>query len=367
MKRAAIISAVLVCAACSGGPEPEHVVFVLDPGFTQQTEQQGTELISLQDFTVAGDGHIYCADAGDKYIKVYTQDGLFFKQFGGEGQGPGEFLFPNAIAVSACFLYVADAAKRSISQYTLEGEFIRTLQTGSPVRRIDVFPAGAVVAEIASFSRSEDGAQSTCMLRLFSSDLEMIKEEIVSHRIENYIWITANEQGASLTRQLPYAPGIVWTIAAGRLYAGYSDRYHIGIYDENGMLCGEIERKTEMQTIPSREKQKWIKSSLDALSSRPGFSAAILRKSLEQADFPRHMPVFTAILRYKEGIAVLQPEGADGIPAVLYPDGDMHGYDGTLPFVYDDYSHGRFCRIETDSNGFQRLRAFTEGGANSPP
>ncbi|MBN2415209.1 6-bladed beta-propeller [bacterium] len=359
MKPAVLFLPLLLLLCCSQTPGPERILFTPVPGFSLQTADSGMELISLQDFAVSGDHSIYCADSGDKTIKVFASDGRFIRRFGGEGQGPGEFLFPASLTVSHEYLYVADAARRSISQFTLTGDFIRSVDIGSPVTQIEAFPSHAVVAEITSFSLSEQTGGSRTILRLFSDDLSIITGELVSHSVEHYTWVTANDAGVSVTQLLPYAPRIVWTISGGKLYAGYNDRYCISVFDSSGTPAGQIIRATVPQRVPARARSEWIAARLELLEGRPGFSPDVLRNSLADVPFPRTMPAFTAIVRYGDGIAVLLPDHEEDTAAVIHRAAADAGRHKALSITYDDCFKERFYRVISDSSGYQQLEVWT--------
>jgi len=72
-------------------------------------------------------GYIYVSDIAKHRIAAFDRDGGFLFFIGKPGNGPGEFAFPQGIAVSADNeLYVADMLNSRIQVFSPEGKFIRS-------------------------------------------------------------------------------------------------------------------------------------------------------------------------------------------------------------------------------------------------
>ena len=78
------------------------------------------------------DGELYVADTGNKRVQVFDQDGLFLREFGGWGSGPGQLDEPVGIAVSADgTVAVADTWNRRVQLFDLQGLALRQWQIPS--------------------------------------------------------------------------------------------------------------------------------------------------------------------------------------------------------------------------------------------
>jgi DNA-binding beta-propeller fold protein YncE len=72
------------------------------------------------------DEFIYLSDQGNHQVLKYTAEGELVKQWGKLGNEPGQFRFPESIAVdSDNNVYVADTKNNRIQKFTQDGEFVK--------------------------------------------------------------------------------------------------------------------------------------------------------------------------------------------------------------------------------------------------
>jgi len=87
------------------------------------------EMIYPQDVALDSDGNIYVASYGgsDRIIK-FRGNGTFVKEWGESGEGPGQFHRPMALAIrSGNEIVVADSCNHRIQRFDLEGRFLGML------------------------------------------------------------------------------------------------------------------------------------------------------------------------------------------------------------------------------------------------
>ena len=78
------------------------------------------------DICVAPSGELYVADGyGNSSVHRFAPDGTLLASFGSPGRGPGEFIVPHSIRVSADGrVYVADRENNRVQVFTAEGQFL---------------------------------------------------------------------------------------------------------------------------------------------------------------------------------------------------------------------------------------------------
>ena len=74
--------------------------------------------------------NLYVAEYGSNdRVQVFTRDGKFMRAFGAFGTQPGGFQRPSGVAWHAGLVYVADAFNNRIQVFSDQGKFLRVLET----------------------------------------------------------------------------------------------------------------------------------------------------------------------------------------------------------------------------------------------
>jgi len=94
------------------------------------------------------EGNLYVADRERAKILVYDSQGYIRFQFGGKGEGEGEFRLISGIAVdSSGRIYVADSKQRPIQVFDRNGQFLMTFGSHGHRNEEFSFPGGICVDE----------------------------------------------------------------------------------------------------------------------------------------------------------------------------------------------------------------------------
>jgi len=81
------------------------------------------------DIAFDGQGNVYVLDTGNHRIQKFDPDGRYLTTIGREGQGPGEFQYPQALTIdSEGYLYVSDSGNRKIHVLKSDGFEHKTIQ-----------------------------------------------------------------------------------------------------------------------------------------------------------------------------------------------------------------------------------------------
>jgi len=74
---------------------------------------------------VDGSGSVYVADYTNNRVKVFTDSGVYLREWGSPGSGPGQFDRPDGLAIDAAGnAYVADKFNRRIQKFANDGTFL---------------------------------------------------------------------------------------------------------------------------------------------------------------------------------------------------------------------------------------------------
>ncbi|MFZ5517205.1 MAG: 6-bladed beta-propeller [Candidatus Zhuqueibacterota bacterium] len=344
--------------SCSKSVEYKKIELSLEKKIGEDVESEAAWFSSLNDFWVDDSGRIFCADGTDGKIKIFDASGAPEFNFGSKGQGPGEFSYPNCIAVSQSGdIFVADAGRRSLIKFDGAGKFINSIQLGSPIVRMERFENGNLVVEIARFALGKDIKESIFELTLFDEDLHEIKNGIFSRSVEHYAWIDVSEEH-SVTQPIPFAPRIVWHVIGNRLFVGYTDEFKISIFDEAGNFLQEFSKQVPRENVPGAEKGKWIERTLKNFEGRPGINPSILQKSMEGVNLPAMKPAIIRLSRMENNLLVFGNESEKGFPAAQFNDSGEEQEQVVFPCDDFKYFGGKYYRMIISDNATAVLAIY---------
>lgn len=208
---------------------------------------------------------IYVLDWQISMVRVYDHDGIFVRNIGQQGSGPGEFRDPIAIDVDEAGerLLVRERVGGLIHVFTLTGEYVETLRAGF----------GGNISFLTKMIRvSEEGAPYLLSLMFFpdprSPDRISSKYVMLGMYADGAVFDTLDVpwydyrslqiQGAGLQPQVtvPFSPGKNWNMTRSRaMVGGVSDEYSFEIRHFDGRLT-QIERETSLIPIEP-EESRW--------------------------------------------------------------------------------------------------------------
>ena len=218
-------------SSCNGrgraSPEVPVVELAVLDAFPHSQESEESDLIwQGADIETGPDGRIYVADAKALQIHIFDAEGRHILSFGRGGQGPGEFTFPHAVAVSPNRIFIKDRGNL-IKTFNLDGRFIGQIRPPLP---------------ISGFAVKDDRRLYAC--RIFPVDPELREKALGDPAI-----LVLDEAGAvvdSFGRPVPLVKDMnvlnMTRIAldeSGGIYAAYEYVPLVRKYSASGRLIKE--------------------------------------------------------------------------------------------------------------------------------
>ena len=102
-------------------------VFGLDGTFVRQWGDEGEgpgQFSNPRGVAVVG-GEVVVSDGLNYRVQVFGWDGTLVRQWGGEGDGPGQFKYPWGVAVKGNEVIVTDSLNHRVQVFGLDGIFVR--------------------------------------------------------------------------------------------------------------------------------------------------------------------------------------------------------------------------------------------------
>jgi hypothetical protein len=310
-----------------------EIVATLDPGIdTLSTTlierlrigvQDGPE--HLQFFGIRGieiaDNEIYVTNYGTSSIRVFTLDGVFVRELGGKGSGPGEFDFIEPAAVWHDTVYAGDQRSMRGTMFDKQGQVLSTWRTfmadGSRVRVIGGSDAGWLVDHTVFLSRQGEALGQTyrdpIVIGLVQSATLPILAEMPRTRLDSAIHlITTLRQtrqiammaGEGVVTNPPFfEPSPHYTVNSSAVFATAGWPYEIDVYDLNGRLFRRVSRSHQPVVITDGHVEEVIRRA-DAYYTSPGRQGDDLRSvTRTRAAMPRvgFLPVAGRLLANANG------------------------------------------------------------------
>lgn len=202
----------------SGSLSAQDIIVFGAPG------QEG-ELASPSGIKEGPDGNIYVYDEADAYIKVYSPEGKFLRQLGGEGQGPGEIQRRDGVSFGftrdkKLFFTEFFRGHRWITLLELDGELAKVIKIDLPgsfgIPDAVALDDGGFLAEFHVLGEPEQHKDYFLykspikLLRLDAEGKIVAEIRAAEHRTR----ISFIPDGAD--SPIPYVPVFAWCLHEGR-------------------------------------------------------------------------------------------------------------------------------------------------------
>lgn len=231
---------------------------------------------------------LYLIDQSVPIVRRYTFDGQFLGDIGGEGDGPGEYRFPNAIAVSGDGrVFVRARNRRRIAVYSSEGDYLD--EHPMPLIRneisLAVTDAGVPYGPQLADEKWANG-ESVFHMLAHGPDGPFGPPRVPPRYDVDPPFIYGPEGGRVRIR---HAPDYVWRMtAAGEMIGGASNSYRFS-RTTAASVTTRIERIVEPVPISERE-QDATRRRLDAFVERQWGNARAWPNPRTKPAFVRFIP-----------------------------------------------------------------------------
>lgn len=185
-------------------------------------------------------GRTYVLDTSLPGVRVFDEAGVHLFDFGREGQGPGEFVSPNGIAVNRPLgrIYIRDQNLQRVNVYSEEGILITTLRlTASPG------PGEMAVAEDGRFFSNVPlevaGASPNSVFGMVSFNEGGANGDTIrapySEHVKERLYARHRNGSVLASWPMPFSPEVIWLLTPRmELVSGLSSVYGIEIRRPNG-------------------------------------------------------------------------------------------------------------------------------------
>lgn len=303
-------------------------------------EEMFSEISGLD---VDNDGNIYILDRKERKVKIFDRTGKFLKQFGKEGQGPGEMSMPLSIQITSNKeLVVADALNQRLSFYSLQGEFLRALSTakalGLSLPVVDsqgnivgqqIVPPASGETKVMQEARKYDGELNS-LFTIASIDIS----SVIQGKINPFQFIIFYQLGKD-----------------DSIFFNNLDEYEIKVLNSEGKLVKRILKDYDPVKVTEKDKEEFFER-------LPGEAGPVK----DRIEFPKEYPPYQNFTLDEQGrLFVRTFERGKKEREFFYDVFDPEGlYIAKIPFKGDPrvWKAQRLYAVDEDEDGYQILRVF---------
>ncbi|MFO7769589.1 MAG: 6-bladed beta-propeller [bacterium] len=189
----------------------------------------------------AHEGRIYVLDRQIPQLRVYDMEGTFLFDVGREGEGPGEYKRPTAVAVhpETGRIYLRDGNRGRINIYTPDGEPLDqwTIRGGVTTSRQMVMTADGDLWTPVWVSEGGGIESWRSGMTRFSSE-GVTGDTLMAPEYDFEEWqIRGQSENSVAINSVPFAPQSHWTMSPTRaMIGGVSDDYRVEVRRQDGTM-----------------------------------------------------------------------------------------------------------------------------------
>lgn len=274
------------------------VRFVQEFVISDESLPEGEFFSGITSIAVDNSGSVYVCDVDANNIRKFNAKGEFLKTIGKEGQGPGDFNRPLKIEIVQDRLVVWESGNMRISILNLDGDFIKSIPYNFTelgwLYEIKALPNEKMIFENQVSFRRGPSRPWECYLRLFSYDLEHIKD-----LYEKEFWTRKNiTEPRRQSIPIPFSARVHWDVTPkGNIVIGFSESYNIEIYDPLKGKISFFEHEYEPVEVIKEDKELFFAGMIVTTSSggtretKQGAPDYIVKNT----EFPKYKPAFDDI------------------------------------------------------------------------
>lgn len=237
--RAEIIDGITVVQNLRINPEAAYKDLAFTEDLTIGVEEGEADymLYSPEDIDADLEGNIYILDLRDALVKKYDSQGVFTKDIGRRGTGPGEFDHPSDLEIDSFNrIIVADPYQRRFEIFTSDGNYVKSVRMESYVSAMTCGKDGLVLIGYSWYE--SDGTQE---YRVASLDTETGQ---VTEIFTNKKYWPARLMNDRLQYDFPYFVRAAID-SQNRIFVGVGIDYEIRVLGRDGELESKFTKAHE--------------------------------------------------------------------------------------------------------------------------
>jgi hypothetical protein len=241
------------------------------------------------------EGCIYVTDWDRKRIQKYSSEGKYLLSIGRKGQGPGEFgnIWSPTLDKEG-HLYATDIVNKKVVFFDRDGEFLKSIKIPQYLGSVYILPNGNYFTTMTELTEDEAVSKYVHVHGIYDKEYKLIAE---LHRDFQNIRGRGNRSRSEFLADImsgsAFKPFFVWQITDdGRIYGGYSEKYEIQIYDQEGKPLIKILRKYDPIKVSDKHKDQFFNTQVEGFLRGLPSDASMKDEIRKHMKYPKHLPAF---------------------------------------------------------------------------
>jgi len=299
-------------------------------------EQGGSAFGTVAGADATADGRIFVLDLKAKKVNVFDPNGKKLKEFGQEGQGPGEWNAPSGLQLlSDRELIINDSGNRKLIYLDLEGKMTREVSYAKKLAMMKVIDCGG---QYLSSEMGMEGNSIAYTIAKYDADFNQL------FKIDTLLMALPLGGG----KINPFAIAYDYCLDGhGNIIYARSSSYEIKYFNSEGQLIKIVRKEYRPQSISQKDKEEILKQIPETTGMK------------EMVVFPDNYPAFSGffvdeenrlyVRTYEKGktkdsylVDIFSPEGKL-VTRCEMPDGAFLA------------KKGKIYTIEKDEEGYQYI------------
>jgi hypothetical protein len=299
------------------------------------------QLYQVQGARRLSGGGVAVANAGSGEIRVYDQRGVFVRNLGRRGEGPGEFQRPAlAGALRGDTLVVADMQLRRLTLVHPEAGFVGSARVAEDVGgavlpqgilgdRTVVLGGGFYWSGSTGETLAEGYTRRPTSYRSCSLEGDLVTDFGEFPGSEFNVQIRSVGGGMAMSaRLIPFGKYPMQTVSPGFLHVGSGESWEVRSYRPSGELARIVRLDRELRPVRREDLEAYVREAV-AEATDPA-QAQEIRRGIEALPTPDFMPASASLHADHHGYLWVERYRAPGeepaVHDVLDPEGRLVGW-----------------------------------------
>lgn len=305
-----------------------------DPEFGQGTDWAKFIENEFSGLAVAPDGSVFLAQQRAHAVHKFDRAGRLIKSFGRQGQGPGDFQFPQYLSIlDGRYLVVGENAEgRRISLFDLDGRFVKLVRTGQGPFAPTALRDGVVAYVAKSYPRQGPLVLQASSVVLLNTDTGR-EVTVCDHTLfvdEDQVF--ASPGGPPPKSRFGRGDMVVARTAEGDVAVGYTTSPKIAVFAPDGRPVREFSLDYPALKWTDALWRRYLDAQIEtALVQNTRSDPQRLRRSIESTPrISEYLSFFQDLLTDAEGRLLVVRRGecferCDPVIRVYAPEGRLIG------------------------------------------